>query len=83
MTKQEFIKKYCWAPESAANCHQITWDLMEEITETLQDVDNAVDLDTSVGALLYKIDILLEVIDKETPDCDFLKKVMSELEKIE
>lgn len=83
MTKQEFIKKYCWAPESAADCHQITWDLMEEINETLQDADNAVDLDTSVGALLYEIDILLEVIDKETPDCAFLKKVMSELEKIE
>lgn len=83
MTKQEFIKKYCWAPESAADCHQITWDLMEEITETLQDADNAVDLDTSVGALLYEIDILLEVIDKGTPDCAFLKKVMSELEKIE
>ena len=83
MTKQEFIKKYCWAPESAADCHQITWDLMEEMTETLQDADNAVDLDTSVGALLYELDILLEVIDKETPDYAFLKKVMSELEKIE
>lgn len=83
MTKQEFIKKYCWAPESAADCHQITWDLMEEIKEKLEEAETAVDLDTAIGASLYDIDILLEVIDKETPDCAFLKKVMSELEEIE
>lgn len=83
MTKQEFIKKYCWAPESAADCHQITWDLMEEITEKLQEAKTAVDLDTAVGASLYELDILLEVIDKETPDYTFLKEVMSKLEEIE
>jgi hypothetical protein len=78
MTRQEFIKKWCWAPETASDCHQITWDLMEDIRETLE--DETLTNDTAVGAICYDIDNLLEVIDKTTPDYDLLLKLKADLE---
>ena len=83
MTKQEFIKKYCWAPNSAAACHQITWDLMEDMQSSLEGAYDGVDTETAVGAAMYDVDILLEVIDKGTPDYEFLKEVRSKLDEIE
>lgn len=78
MTRQEFIKKWCYAPETASNCHQITWDLLENISETLED-ENLTN-DTAVGAICYDIDNLLEVIDKTTPDYALLLKLKADLE---
>lgn len=78
MTRDEFIKKYCWAPVSAADCHQITWDLLEDIQETLE--DKSLTNDTAVGAILYDIDNLLEVIDKNLPDYEFLMQMKKELD---
>lgn len=82
MTKQEFIKKYCWAPESAANCHQITWDLLEDIQLSLEGAYDGVDTETAVGAAMYDVDVLLEVIDKETPDYVFLTALRSALDDL-
>lgn len=78
MTRDEFIKKYCWAPDSVADCHQITWDLLEDIQETLE--DKSLTNDTAVGAILYDINNLLEVIDKNLPDYEFLMQMKKELD---
>lgn len=78
MTRKEFIKKWCWAPEVASDCHQITWDLLEDIRETLEDEN--VTNNTAVGSICYDIDNLLEVIDKTTPDYDFWMKFKADLQ---
>jgi hypothetical protein len=78
MTRKEFIKKWCWAPETAGDCHQITWDLLEEIRETLEDPN--VTNDTAVGSICYKVDNLLEVVDKTKPDYDFWIKFKKDIE---
>jgi hypothetical protein len=78
MTRKEFLKKWCCAPETASNCHQITWDLLEEIGETLEDIN--ITNETAVGSFCYKIDNLLEVIDKTTPDYDFWIRFKKDLE---
>lgn len=82
MTKQEFIKKYCWAPEAAADCHQITWDLLEDMQMSLEGAYDGVDTETAVGAAMYDVDILLDVMDKSLPDYAFLKEVREALEGI-
>lgn len=77
MTKKEFIKKYCNAPASASDCAQITWDLLEEIEETL---DNGVD---AIGACQYKIETLLDVMDKALPDFKLLSEMHDSLSGLE
>lgn len=79
MTRKEFLEKWCWAPTVAPNCHQITWDLLEEIRETFE--DEALTNDACVGSACYSISNLLEVIDKSTPDYEFLSKLKAELEE--
>ena len=73
MTKNEFIKRYCNAPVSASDCAQITWDLLEEIEDIL---DNGVD---TIGACQYKIETLLDVMDKSLPDFKFLAEMYDAL----
>lgn len=77
MTRENFIKKYCWAPESAADCHQITWDLLEEIREKFEDTDTLDD--TIIDSILYDVDNILEIVDEDLPDCDFLLEIKEEL----
>ena len=77
MTRKEFIKKYCWAPTSAPNCHQITWDLLEDIQETLENEE--ITYDDAAGAILYDINNLLEVVDKNLPDYKFLLQLKGDL----
>ena len=66
MNKKEFIKKYCNAPVSASDCAQITWDLLEEIEDELND-----DSTENVDACLYTVETLLEVMNPEIPDYKF------------
>lgn len=83
MTKEEFLQKYCWAPESAADCHQITWDLLEDMQMSLEGAYDGVDTETAVGAAMYEVDVLLEVIDRGTPDYVFLTVLRSDLEDLQ
>ena len=78
MTKEEFIKKYAWAPKSASECHQITWDLLEEMVETFEGVD----VETAIGATLYDVDCLLEVMRDDIPDRDFLTQLKTDLNNV-
>ena len=78
MTGKEFIKKYCWAPTSAPECHQITWDLLEDIRETFENEE--ITYDDAAGAILYDINNLLEVIDKDLPDYNFLSRMKKDLD---
>lgn len=55
---------------------------MEQITEYLQDAEGEAETEMAVGAARYDIDILLEVIDKETPDFAFLNKIKSALNEV-
>lgn len=77
MTRENFIKKYCWAPKSAADCHQITWDLLEEIQEKFEDIDTP--NNTIVDSILYNVDNILEIVDEDLLDCDFLLEIKEEL----
>lgn len=81
MTKQEFLKKYAYAPSSAGDCHQITWDLIEEMEETFDDED--ITLETAVGSTCYDISVLLEVMREDIPDYKFLQQMMEDLESVE
>lgn len=76
MTKEEFLKKYQWAPQPASNCHQITWDLIEEMVQTFDDAE----FETAKGATLYDINNLLEVIKTDIPDYNFLLNLKQDLE---
>lgn len=78
MTKEEFLKKYAWAPKSASECNQITWDLLEEMVETFEGVD----VETAIRATLYDIDCLLEVMRDDIPDRDFLTQLKKDLNNV-
>ena len=76
MTKEEFLKKYHWAPQSASDCHQITWDLIEEMVETFEDTE----FEIAKGATFYDINNLLEVIKTDIQDYQFLIELKQDLE---
>lgn len=80
MNKQEFLKKYSYAPKSAGNCHQITWDLIEKMEEVFDD-DHISD-DNKIGATKYDVMVLLEVIREDIPDHAFLKQMETDLEAL-
>lgn len=81
MTKQEFLKKYAYASDCASDCHQITWNLIEEMKETFN--NEQIELDTAIGATHYEIDCVLEVIREDVVDYKFLKQMKEDLESIE
>ena len=81
MTKQEFLKKYAYAPECAGVCHQITWDLIEEMEETFDNED--ITLEVAVGATHYDISVLLEVMKQDVVDYKFLQRMAEDLDSID
>lgn len=81
MRKEAFLNKYCNAPKNADECHQIVWDLLEEMEYDLN--DESLDIDTAIASTLYSIDVLLEVMRTDIPDYMFLKMMARDLEKIE
>ena len=81
MTKQEFLKKYAYAPDCAGDCHQITWDLIEEMEETFDNED--ITLEVAVGATHYDVSVLLEVMREDIPDHKFLMQMKEDLESVE
>lgn len=82
MTPEDFIKNYCNPPKNCPNSHQITWDLVSDIEDRLNDDD--LDYKTSIESSLYDVQLLLEVVDKSLPDYLFLcnlEKALLSLEK--
>lgn len=79
MTALEFIKKYCG--NNLLRYHQRTIDLMESVEETLT-IDDGLALDVRKGACHYRIEVELEVMDKELPDYKFLQEALADLELI-
>lgn len=78
MTTREFIKKY--HPITYGGLKQFSWDLFEEIEETLS--NSELDISTKKGAVSYTISTALEVYNDELKDCTWLVDMYNDLNEI-
>lgn len=64
-----------------SKCKQFTIDLLEEYISSLMDMieliqgDNIVNIESEIGAKSYKVDTILEIVDKSLPDYKVLSSM--------
>ena len=79
MTLKEFKEKYTpigkWC-----RTQQASWDLFEEIVETLEEDD--VPFETNVGSCSYKLSTMMEICDKSLPDYEYMKQMQNDLKEL-
>lgn len=64
-----------------SKCKQFTIDILEEYISSLMDMielvqdDNIVNIESEIGVKSYKIDTILEIVDKSLPDYKVLSSM--------
>lgn len=78
MSTHDFMKRY--HPITYGGLKQFSWDLFEEIEETLTDIE--LPFDTRLGAVSYTISTALEVYNDELKDRTWLVDMYNDLNEI-
>lgn len=78
MSTHDFIKRY--NPITYGGLKQFSWDIFEEIEETLMDIE--LPFDTRLGAVSYTISTALEVYNDELKDRTWLVDMYNDLNEI-
>jgi len=82
VTKNEFYAFITYVDYSVFSYKQFTIDLVEYIIESLSDEDVNID-EVFVGALSYKLNTVLEIMDESLIDFELLNEILDNVNKIE